>query len=178
MIQGKKVVFVANCILNQNMRARGVKKSGSGAVKEVVDEFLKSGIGIVQIPCPEFGYEGLHRFACGKKRYDVPDYRKICGEIAGHVLEEMEAYRTSGVQVLGVLGLNGSPSCAVDFCSLGGGKWGNEPGIFIEELKRKLGSRGMKQPLVGANVMRMNQTIVKIRLDMLKRQENRKPSEH
>jgi predicted secreted protein len=42
--------------------------------------------------CPGFTYEGLHRVVCGKKKHDVPDYRKICAEIAAHVVDRLRSF--------------------------------------------------------------------------------------
>ena len=47
-----RVAFVSHCLLNQNTRYLG-GAFRPGAVREVVDPYLRDGIGICQMPCPE-----------------------------------------------------------------------------------------------------------------------------
>ena len=58
--RSKKVVFIAHCLLNQNSISDGTAVYPA-AFKEVIDFFLNSDVGIVQMPCPEFCCLGLDR---------------------------------------------------------------------------------------------------------------------
>ena len=53
--RGKKIVFVANCLLNANNKVleQARYKGMFSEVIKVLDEF---GIGIIQMPCPEALY--------------------------------------------------------------------------------------------------------------------------
>jgi len=126
--RGKKVIFIAHCILNENTVYQG-GAFRKGAVREIVDELQENGIGIVQMTCPEQrawggvlkrvlwlelgSKEGLYRF----RRIYMPlfiwntgrIYRKIAKEVAGDIKD----YRDSGFDVVGIVGIRGSPSCGV-----------------------------------------------------------------
>lgn len=163
--KSKKIVFVSECLLNQNIRAYGVKNTkGSGPVAEIMDELVSSDVGINVVPCPEMEYEGLKRTACGKSRYETPEYRKICADLAKETIDRYKMYLNDGYDVSGFICINGSPSCGIDFCALGGGKgWGNEPGIFIEECIAELKKNNLDLNFIGAEMFHMNKTLKKIR---------------
>ena len=50
--RSQKVVFLSHCLLNENTRYLGGACRG-GAIRELVESCLDSGLGIVQMPCPE-----------------------------------------------------------------------------------------------------------------------------
>ena len=66
MKRGKKVVFISHCLLNQNAMAVG-KESFAGSVKDLLELFSESGIGIVQLDCPQLEF---------KKAFIKKSYRK------------------------------------------------------------------------------------------------------
>lgn len=67
--RSKKVIFVAHCILNQNARINKCAYSPS-VINPVIQELIKRGIGIIQMPCPETQILGLGRGA-GREIYDL-----------------------------------------------------------------------------------------------------------
>lgn len=148
----KKIFFVSECLLNQNIRAQGVKNiEGEGPVSTVVQKIISLGAGITVVPCPEIPYEGLKRWACGRKRYDNDDYRALCKKHAEeYVLKKILAYKECGYLVGGFICVNGSPSCASDYCFGGycAGKC-DQPGIFIEELQKELIEKGLHLKFIG-----------------------------
>jgi predicted secreted protein len=161
----KKVVFISECLINQNIRAYGVKNvSGTGPVTEILNELIRNQIGFTVVSCPEVEYEGLRRRTCGKIRYDNPTYRTVCTKIAENVIKRLKMYLNDGYRVGGLICVNGSPSCGIDFCAIGGGEgWSNEPGVFIEELEKKLKENNLSLDYVGAEMYKMPKTIAKIR---------------
>ena len=94
-----KVVFVPHCILNQSVRALG-KESQCGQTKEIVKFFAEAEIGIVQMPCPEAESKGK-------------SYQKVCREISIGTLRIVKDYLERGYEVLGILGVEFSPTCGV-----------------------------------------------------------------
>jgi predicted secreted protein len=59
--RGSRIVFVGNCILNQNARFPGIAIK-EGAFTEFVDILLRNGVGIEQLPCLEcLGWGGVSR---------------------------------------------------------------------------------------------------------------------
>lgn len=127
----QKILFVSHCILNT---AAKVARSGEAGKKEEIarQQFMAKaiaqGIQLIQLPCPEFTLYGPQRWGHTKEQFDNPFFRKHCKVILEPVLVQMKAYMRSGTQnrfdVLGIIGIEGSPSCGVTrTCS---GCWGGE----------------------------------------------------
>lgn len=127
--RGRRVVFLAHCLLNQNTRYLGGALS-AGAVPEVLQACLAHGVGIVQLPCPEQRAWGgvlkrrlLHWYgAQGRRWYGLRGlllplglgytwivYRRLARDTAAQI----EDCQRAGIQVLGLVGVDGSPSCGV-----------------------------------------------------------------
>ena len=146
------VIFLAHCILNQNSRASGIAKR-RGPIREVLEILLHHGVGIVQMPCPELLYLGPDRPTHDKEWYDREDFRELCRKLAEDVATLLEMYLKGGYKVLGIVGIEHSPSCAVESISLiiqGEKTYVEGKGIFMEELSKTLTSKGLTDiPLKG-----------------------------
>ena len=127
----KRVVLIAHCILNQNSRATGLAKNPS-AMKPLVNFLLRNKIGIMQMPCPELAFKGVLRHPQTREQYDSPKFRKHCQRIANELVDQIQEYSKGGIELKLVLGVQGSPSCAVDVPSAG---------IFMDELRSALNSK-------------------------------------
>lgn len=123
------MVFVAHCLLNENVRFLG-GAIRPGAVCEAVEPYLRDGAGIVQLPCPE-----QHAWGGVLKRWMLTLYgRRVLrwspvrrplvvlvrwatavryGHLARRTAREIVDYATSGFEVVGVVGVGASPSCGV-----------------------------------------------------------------
>jgi predicted secreted protein len=127
--RSKRVMFVSHCILNQNTRYLG-GAFRKGCIDEIVDDLEARGIGIVQMPCPEqkawggvlkrdflhaFGARNtrLYRFRKPLLRLFVWNTNRRYRSIARSVAKEMRDYQDSGFEVVGIVGVAGSPSCGV-----------------------------------------------------------------
>lgn len=109
-----RIVFVAHCLLNQNAKVAGLA-SHPGVFAPLVALLQESGVGIVQLPCPELEHLGPAR-PLGTdtvEQYDTPEYRSVCSEIARSTAARARAYRDAGYEIVCVLGTEGSPSCSV-----------------------------------------------------------------
>ena len=116
------------------------------------------------VHCPEIEYEGLKRQACGKSRYQTPKYSEICTVIADNLIDRYKMYLDDGYNVGGFICVNGSPSCGIDFSAIGDGqRRGNEPGIFIEECKKKLNENDLYLNFIGVECLKIDKTLHKIR---------------
>ena len=124
--RGREVVFVSHCLLNENARYLG-GAFHRGAVPEML-ELLGTGVGVVQMPCPEqrawggllkrrmlraYGLRDspLYRFRGLLFHLFVWHTRAIYGRLAARVARDIEDSSRAGVKVLGVIGVGGSPSC-------------------------------------------------------------------
>ena len=126
----KKIIVVSHCVLNQNAVVHGLERA-KGAFP-LVEEILKRGIGIIQLPCPEFLYLGSNRPSMNKAEYEKTEgYAEHCRRILEPVFWQLEEYQKNGYSYLGVLGTQESPSCSLSF----------PKGIlmekYIEEMERR-----------------------------------------
>ncbi len=128
----KKIIYTAHCILNQNAVVRDWERA-RGAFNNILKVLLEQNISVIQLPCPEFIFLGKNRSPRTKKEYDVPGYRNICNKLAREIVKQMEEYINNNYQIVGLLGIEGSPTCD----SLG------KKGIFMEELFALINSRNI-----------------------------------
>lgn len=158
--RGKKILLVAHCILNQNSKIDACAHY-PGAIREAVQAILDAEIGIIQLPCPELLCLGLDREADrdAVRSIESEDTRvaermkeakalRICKEIAGNIVYQIEEYQKHGFQVIGLLGVNCSPTCGVDTT------WGEDKeyegrGVLIEILESELQKRGISLAMAG-----------------------------
>lgn len=133
MLRGKQIIYVAHCVLNQNSVVRGWERA-QGAFNDIIKVVLDHNISIIQLPCPEFTFLGEERPPKTKKEYDTPEYRKVCEELAEKVIAQMKEYEIHGYKILGLIGIEESPSCDT-LCS---------KGIFMEELQKLMERDGIK----------------------------------
>lgn len=127
--RGGRVVLLSHCLLNENVRYLGGAGRPAG-VRELVDGYLERGIGIHQLPCPErhawggvakrrlllaYGAGGTWRAPLSRllRRPFLAYTRLVYAGLARSAVREIEEYRRSGVEVVGVVGIGGSPSCGV-----------------------------------------------------------------
>lgn len=161
MERSKKVVFVSHCILNQNVKPEG-KEKYPGAVKEILHMLSESDVGIVQMPCPsvEF-FSELDRERKPKSYYDTPKYRTYCKKLAKVIIKQIENYIRSGYRVLGILGVELSPICAV-YQIENGNRISPGKGIFIEEIENEMRKKNFQVPILGVNFNNIYATIEKL----------------
>jgi predicted secreted protein len=128
--RGARVVFLSHCLLNHNVRYLGGAEREAGA-QDLVDGYLAGGVGICQMSCPEqrawggvlkrrmlvaYGAGGSWRgplvraLLGGLVAYTRLVYTRLAREVAAEVAD----YRDCGVDVVGLVGIAGSPSCGVE----------------------------------------------------------------
>lgn len=146
-VRSRKVVLVPHCVLNQNARVAGAAERPA-AVVELVTGLLEREIGIVQMPCPELCACGLDRARIRVAReLRTPAGRALSRNLARDLVQQIRAYLRCKVQVLGILGKNGSPSCGVEETWAKGICPG--PGAFIEELAAELREQSIALEMTG-----------------------------
>jgi predicted secreted protein len=159
----KKVVFVPHCILNQNVRALGKEKS-NGTIKEVVNFFAEAEVGIIQLPCPEVEFDGgLERNFKTKEAYSNEIYRKHCREISLEVLKTIKKYLDKEYKVLGILGIEFSPTCGV-YRVESGKKIIPGKGVLFEELEKEMQRENFQVPIIAVNLNNVYSTLEKLSL--------------
>ncbi len=154
------ILLVAHCLLNPLAKVRGLATT-SGPLP-LIKELVEAGIPVLQLPCPEHSLLGGLRWGMTREQYDTPMYRAHCARLLAPLLEELEDYTACGLPVLGVLGIDGSPSCGVRrSCS---GYSGGElslldrlpaqreapgSGVFLRTLRDSLAAHKLHPPFAG-----------------------------
>ncbi len=123
MERSKKVIFVSHCILNQNTVVPPLARA-KGPYRDIIDAILDYGIGIHQLPCPEYRHLGLKRKPMTKEEYDTEEFRKLCKDIAKDTVSIMKEYLDNEYDIVGLMGINNSPTCSIM----------GTKGILMEEL--------------------------------------------
>ncbi len=153
--RSKKVAFVAHCLLNQNAKVNGFVKVPAGYSK-LVKYLFDKGYGIAQLPCPETACLGLHRWWHVREQYDGAGYREFCRRILQPTIFMMKEFYKEGFKIV-VIGVDGSPSCGVNFSGTSK-EWGGEPSLkpgmeypikegmapYMEELLNEAKKAGIK----------------------------------
>ncbi len=117
----KKILFVSHCILNTASKVVLYNKEEIDAEEDLRLRFLSkaiaSGIQIIQLPCPEFTLYGPRRWGHTSNQFDNVFFRNHCRNILKPVIDQMKEYLRNEdfFEVIGVLGVDGSPSCGVDY---------------------------------------------------------------
>ncbi|TWH47918.1 CD3072 family TudS-related putative desulfidase [Sporomusa sp. KB1] len=172
--RGKKIIFVANCLLNANNKVREFARY-PGMFSEIVRLLDDFSIGVIQMPCPETLYMGNQRWWHSRNLYDNVGYRRFCRQLAGQMADYLQNYQNVNYEVVAVLTCDGSPSCGSSlssYCEDWGGRpkevprtLVNKPGIFIEELTAEVADRRLTLPFIYGLAMddreRSNEQIIK-----------------
>ena len=158
--RSKKVLLLAHCILNQNAKINACAHY-PGAIREVAQILIDAGIGMLQMPCPELLCLGLDRQVEPglaptveaedtrvAQRMTEEQARSICHQIVDELVYQLVEYRKNGFELVGVLGINGSPTCGVETT------WANDQemqgaGVFIQMLDEECRKRGIALAMRG-----------------------------
>ena len=160
MERSKKIIFVSHCLLNQNARPMGGEKY-PGAVKELLELFAESGVGIIQIPCPQLEFnEGLNRRP-KLKESDTNGFRTKCQKLSCNIIEKIENYLRKNYNILGILGVEMSSTCGV-YQVQNGKRVVPGKGIFIEELEKEMQRKNFQVPIIGLNLNNIFSSMEKV----------------
>ncbi len=168
--RSKKLVLVAHCVLNQNSISDGTADYPA-TIREVVNLLLESQLGILQMPCPELHCLGLDRGDVrGAERPVVVENTRIresmrqpapfatLQALVRSLVFQIEQYASNGFTLVGVVGINRSPSCGVDTTSIGNREVEGQ-GVFIEELKKELEGRNVQTHWVGIKALEIEEAL-------------------
>ncbi len=172
--RSKSIIVVAHCLLNQNSISDGTADFPSQS-RELIDLIMANDIGLIQLPCPELTCLGLDRQdKLGGTRPLLDENSRIrnllsepgnmeqlrhkAEEVAAH-LQEYDSY---GFKVLGIIGINRSPSCGVETTSRDGHEVAGQ-GVFMELLAEALHRRGQTLKMVGVKTSKSEESVQKLR---------------
>lgn len=151
MKRERKIVLLAHCLLNVNAKVEGIACSGAG-VTELVTGLMEHGYGIIQLPCVEQDMCGIRRWGQVEEQLNHPRFRERCRERLSPIVSQVRDFVEHGYTVSAVIGLDGSPSCAVNqTCS---GEWFGEIGEGFGVLERAKTLRTKDSPGVMMAVLK------------------------
>ena len=167
----KDILIVSHCFLNTAAKVKRFKEQAVFEEESLRRDLLKTaadrGIQLIQLPCPEFLMYGAVRWGHTYEQFDNAFYRSRCRELLAPVMLELKEYlaHPEEYRILGVLGIDGSPSCGVKYTCRG--DWGGEfsgrditpviktvhmeegSGVFMEVLHEMLQENGIRLPVEG-----------------------------
>jgi predicted secreted protein len=144
-------VFVSHALINQNSMPKDNGKY-PGIVNDLMELLAESGVGVVQMSCPELSFGApLGRKMKSKETLDTVPFRKHCKGMAVGVMNHVETYQKAKYKVVGILGIEHSPVEAVHQID-NGNRIVPGKGIFIEEIEEQMKKRRFQIPMVGVNL--------------------------
>jgi predicted secreted protein len=171
--RSKKIIFVAHCLLNQNSISDGTADYPS-QFTEFVDLLIKQRIGIIQMPCPELTCLGLDRKdKQGGKRPLLKENTRIrelmCEKRyleqlqskAEELTNQIQEYKSYGFRVLGVIGVNRSPSCGIETTTKNNREVEGR-GVFIELISEACRKRGYVVAMSGVMTSKKEESVKRI----------------
>ncbi|SNS05417.1 Predicted secreted protein [Anaerovirgula multivorans] len=171
--RSKRIILVSHCILNQNSISDGTADY-PGTNEVIMKQLLQSNVGIIQMPCPEILCLGLDRrdIHGGERPVVVENTRirqelkkedsiKIINNFVEQIVFQIEEYIRNGFTVLGIVGINRSPSCGVNTTSENNQEIAGE-GIFIKILREALEKKQIYINMVGIKGLEMDKAFILI----------------
>jgi predicted secreted protein len=168
----EKILFAAHCVLNTASKvvmddSKEMRKEAASR-KKLLKMAIERDIQFIQLPCPEFTVYGAKRWGHVSDQFDNPFFRKHCKKLLELPLSEMEEYLANPhrFRILGLVGIEGSPTCGVNLTCTGpwggskstGPEWAEmvdqckmvtKSGVLIQVLKEELAERGIDIPIYG-----------------------------
>lgn len=162
----QKIVFVSHCVLNIASKVIMYTPDDMAAEEALRKKFMHlaidNDIQLIQLPCPEYLMYGANRWGHVSNQFDNVFFRKFCRKALEPILDQMKEYlaHEDRFEVLGVLGIDGSPSCGVDYtctgdwygsfegrenleATLSTAKLSKGPGVLMSVLKEMLDEEGL-----------------------------------
>ena len=156
----RRVVFVSHCLLNQFIRPPEAGRYPL-VTKELLSLFAENEIGIIQLPCPAMETNGFVKGVLTKESLDTKNYRGYCQRLSENMLNQIEAYLKRDYNVIGILGVEFSPTCGVHQIE-NGRKNTPGKGILIEELEKQMQKKNFQVPIIGINLNNVYSSVEKL----------------
>ncbi len=154
-VRSKKFIFVPFCLICQAFQARYIVNRYPAVIAPIVKDLIDQDVNIIQMPCPESqfgGYKkGLSRDPKGYRQYNIPEFKDLCRKLSEQVADQVEGLVANGYQVVAIMGIEYSPSCAVNY------QYGrmrgtvHQIGLFIEAIMDRLKEKNISIQFVGIN---------------------------
>jgi predicted secreted protein len=166
----RTVIVACHCILNPSAKVLSpdtqAQARETALRRRAFSALLEREIDILQLPCPEFTLYGPLRWGHVREQFDNAFFRGHCRRILEPATDQIAEYAAHPelFELLGIVGVDGSPSCGVNKTCTGdwGGEWHDGTGglrmptpareaegrgVFMEELLRLLCEKGLMLPV-------------------------------
>jgi len=154
----EKIIFVSHCILNQYVRKN--LRNNLSSKNEILEVLLDSKIGINQLPCPEIEFNGK---ANVEFNTNSKEYKEYCKKLSSKISKTIKKYLKANFDVVGILGVDFSPTCAVYRIS-DGKRIKFKKGILIEEIEKQMQKENFQVPIFSVNLNNVLPTVEKLNL--------------
>lgn len=135
MQRSKRIVLVSHCVLNQNAVVQPLARA-EGPMR-CAQLLLDSDCGIYQMPCPEMRMCGMGRVGMNAAQYGaIRGFHQLCADMAEEVIRDLQEYLSHGYTIVGLIAINGSPSCSVS----------GRRGVLMQHLFSRLEEEHIKLP--------------------------------
>ena len=159
--RSKRFIFIPFCLMAQAYQAQGiVKYEWRSSIKPIMQLLIDNDINIVQMPCTEATFKNsLVREPKGLSKYNTDEFNEHCQKKADKVINDIKSIINSGYEVIGILGIEQSPSCCVNYIYT---NKGNEKrkGIFVEKIYQ--GIKEYNIPIIGINRKYVKKSLVEL----------------
>lgn len=158
--RGRKIIFAAHCILNQNSISDGTADFPA-CFRELIETIYENNYGIVQLPCPELCCLGIDRGNTeGSSSPLLIENTRIRESMAAAensnklknlvdlTIYQITEYLKYDFNIAGIIGIDRSPSCGVTFTSKNN-KETEGAGVFISLLQEELKRINIKLNFIG-----------------------------
>lgn len=121
----QKIVLVSHCILNVASKVVMYNEEEMNKEELLRKDFLKkalnSDVQIIQLPCPEFTLYGANRWGHVSNQFNNIFFKNHCREVLKPIINQIQEYleHPTKFKLLGIVGIDGSPSCGVDYTCYG-----------------------------------------------------------
>lgn len=158
-----KIALVSHCLLNHHAKVEPFENENH----RIIEALLDTELDLIQLPCPEFTYLGGDRPGMVKEEYDTPKHRSHCRRILGPLMADLLEYQRLGHDLTILLGIKGSPSCALNQ-TCGRNPKGLEcemegAGVFMEELLSLLQEHRLDIPIMEVDEKDIDATLVTLK---------------
>lgn len=172
--RSKKIILISHCILNQNSISDGTADY-PGTNESILKLLMESNVGIIQMPCPEILCLGLDRGDIHggerevvventriRQRLNKPASTEIINNFVNQVIFQIEEYIKNGFKIMGIIGINRSPSCGINTTSKNNQEVVGQ-GVFIEILTKALEEKGIIIDMVGIKTSETEKALIDVK---------------
>lgn len=149
------IFFLPACLLCPHLQASYNQEKSKWA-EELMDIIKKNSQGIIQMPCPESMFCN-DSCGIGRKNHGVTYYEKLegfadyCQELAGQMADMVEQFVQRTQLRCIIVGIEHSPTCAVNYMYMGKKGTVHRKGIYISALDDELKGREIIVDYLGIN---------------------------